>query len=125
MKIRIAVFAALMSLGGLQAVHALTLYSPTLKPIFPGRTLQCSVLNVSSQPRTAKFSIMKWDGTVLVASANTTVHPGTMRIENTSATTWAYCKVQVTGVKTDWRGAFELQSSTNNGVVTSVSVPLE
>jgi hypothetical protein len=125
MKVRVTIFAALMSLGGLQAVHALTLYSRTLRAT-TYRTVSCSLLNVSSQPRTAKFLIVSWNGTVLAESGNKVIPPGTVRHLSVLASAGAYCKVQVTGVKTDWRGAFELLFWINNSIpVTDVSVPLE
>ena len=128
MQIRITLFAALLSLVGLQAAHAATLYSPILKARYNSlnRTFQCSVLNVSSEPKLATFWIMKWNGTVLNGpSGQSTIPPGEMRVLTHSTPGWAYCKVQVTGLKTDWRGAFELRTFLNGEYETSVSVPLQ
>ena len=128
MQIRITLFAALLSLVGLQAAHAATLYSPILKARYNSlnRTFQCSVLNVSGEPKVATIWIMKSNGTVLKGpSAPTTVPPEAAVKETIATPSWAYCKVQVTGLKTDWRGAFELQTYVNGNYETNVSVPLQ
>ena len=111
---------------GTNAAYAATLYSPTLKATSGNRNLQCSVLNVSSEPKLATFWIMRWNGTVLNGpSGQSTIPPGEMRVWTHSTPSWAYCRVQVTGLKTDGRGAFELQTYVNGNYETNVSVPLQ
>ena len=75
---------------------------------------------------TATLSIVGWNGDVLSGpSGLTTIPPGEMRLWAHTTTTWAYCKAVVSGLKTDWRGAFELQAWINSTYETRVSVPLQ
>jgi hypothetical protein len=127
MQVRIAIVVGVLSLVGAEVAPAATLYSPVLKAgSTNNRRLQCSVVNVSSEPKKANFQIISQQGKVLSpATVPTTVPPGAMLMETANTSTRAYCKAVVTGLKSDWRGAFELQFTTNNLFETSVSVPLQ
>jgi hypothetical protein len=128
MQSRIAIVVGVLSFVCIEVAHAVTLYSPNLTATSSfGRRLQCSVVNVSTETRLARFWIMSWNGTVLHGpSAQTSIPPGQSRTWGNSISGNAHCKVQVEGLKTDWRGTFELQALlTGVGYETSVSVPLQ
>jgi hypothetical protein len=126
MRIHLPLVVAIFSLASVGASDAATLVSPALKATSANRRFQCSVVNVSNEPRSAIFRIIRWDGvTIEGPSGVTTIPPGQLRLLTATSSNWAYCRVEVTGVKSDFRGHFELQTSINGIFETRVGVPLQ
>lgn len=101
-KLTFALLAGLMLMAW--TAHATTLFTPPLVPDGDNQ-LDCDLLNVSGQTRSATIQVLTREGVVL-ESVDVTLHPGTEAVASVLADEQPrYCKFAVEGNKLHFRGS--------------------
>ncbi|HXH12441.1 MAG TPA: hypothetical protein VNP04_22070 [Alphaproteobacteria bacterium] len=101
-RLTFALLAELMLIAW--AAHATTLFTPPLVPDGDNQ-LDCYLLNVSGQTRSATIEVLTREGRVL-ESIDVTLHSGTEAVASVLADAQPrYCKFVVEGNKLHFRGS--------------------
>jgi len=112
MKVRgtITVAATVLALVG--TAQGATLFTPALNVPLGENSLECHIVNVSTQDRTVTILALDFDGVALQTVGPFTVEPGRNRFVSAPATVIndvnnfpRYCKFIVEGGKTNYRAS--------------------